>query len=495
MKGEDCEIRRKITSQVRSQRWHCIGVVVAGLCTNLCWIAWSSAPVESTSARFLRFDEVREILDAYEALAGSDSPQGQNEPLAPIPSESEWVTWVRATDAQIRSRIDQGVEDSISNLVLYGTSYTHDARIEDISSAINAQGVLADTVRHRLRALIRTLANPGANERLRLTREFLARQGFHMGPVSEPSGRALEEYLSRNLSRFVGELEGYEEKLRVAGRAGDPGELLSTRGTLFHSRGLSIDTSLLPNYALEETLRSLKEKGVLSPGSIRRVAIIGPGLDFADKRDGYDFYPLQTLQPFAVLEAVERSRLGSRSEISVSTLDLNPMVNAHIASLVEQARAGRPYVVHLPRDRRADWNAQAISYWRQFGEHIGRPTTGRAVPRWLGSVESRAVAVDPRRASRLAPLDLDVVAHTLDLPPSERFELVVATNVLVYYSRFEQSLAMASIGHMMKPGGVFLSNNVLPTQHPSTLEYLGRRSIAFSASRAYGDDVFVYRRR
>ncbi|HYT64874.1 MAG TPA: hypothetical protein VEL51_00540 [Vicinamibacterales bacterium] len=30
------------------------------------------------------------------------------------------------------------------------------------------------------------------------------------------------------------------------------------------------------------------------------VAIIGPGLDFSDKAKGYDVYPPQTIQPFAL---------------------------------------------------------------------------------------------------------------------------------------------------------------------------------------------------
>jgi chemotaxis methyl-accepting protein methylase len=77
----------------------------------------------------------------------------------------------------------------------------------------------------------------------------------------------------------------------------------------------------------------------------------------------------------------------------------------------------------------------------------------------------------------------------------EAFDLVVATNILVYYDRFQQALAMTSIARMMRPGGVFLSNTVLPAQRPSALEYLGRRSVTYSASGGYGDDIVAYRRK
>jgi hypothetical protein len=54
---------------------------------------------------------------------------------------------------------------------------------------------------------------------------------------------------------------------------------------------------------------------------------------------------------------------------------------------------------------------------------------------------------------------------------------------------------MNGIARMMSAGGVFLSNTVLPAQRPVALEYLGRRSVSYSASGSYGDDVVAYRRK
>jgi predicted TPR repeat methyltransferase len=87
---------------------------------------------------------------------------------------------------------------------------------------------------------------------------------------------------------------------------------------------------------------------------------------------------------------------------------------------------------------------------------------------------------------------LNVVGQVVD---GEEFDLVVATNILVYYDRFQQALAMAGIARMMRAGGVFLSNTLLPAQRPAALEYLGRRSVSYSVSGSYGDDVVAYRRR
>jgi chemotaxis methyl-accepting protein methylase len=41
------------------------------------------------------------------------------------------------------------------------------------------------------------------------------------------------------------------------------------------------------------------------------------------------------------------------------------------------------------------------------------------------------------------------------------FDLIIATNVLIYYDVFEQSLALANVAKMLRPGGIFLSNDLV----------------------------------
>jgi hypothetical protein len=427
---------------------------------------------------FLSFAEVSETLRLFadSGLPGSD-----------IADSTAWDRWIREQDAQVRARIDRGVEDSISNLILYGSSYTSLPRLESTESAVTEAGKISEAARARVHALVAAVGAAAPTERVRIVRDFLKRKVIARDGV--------EKFLTENLQRFAEEQRDYQKKLEDAGNSGDPGQVMFTRGTLYQTRGLSADTSLLPNYALEDSLRVLASKGVLAPGKIRRIAVIGPGLDFTDKRDGYDFYPLQTIQPFAVMEAVLRQNLGKAEEIEVVTLDLNPGVNAHVAKLARDARAGRAYTVQLPRDTAADWAPAAVAYWEHFGEILGTQAKPLPVPQALGGVTLRAVAVAPRFASRVTPLDLNVVTQRVDIEDGQGFDLVIATNILVYYDRFQQSLAMASIAHMMNPGGIFLANNALPAQHVESLEFLGRRTVAYATNGSYGDDVVVYRRR
>ena len=430
------------------------------------------------SVRYLRFDEVQETLrlNADSGIPGSD-----------IAESAAWDAWIRARDAEVRSRIDGGIEDSISNLILYGTSFTSLPRVESVERAASESGKLTPTTTARIHALAVALPSANRNERVRFVRDFLARQ-----KIAKDSE---ERYFTENLRRFVTEQATYQKKLQDAAADADPSAVYLARGTLFETRGLSVDTSLLPNFALEETLRAMVRKGVLAPGSMRRIAVIGPGLDFTDKRDGYDFYPLQTLQPFAVLEAVVRLDLGKAEDLQVVCLDLNSEVIAHVQKLAELGRAGQTYNLQLPRDPKAEWSPEAISYWKHFGEILGSPIKPLPVPATLSGVVARALAVRPEYAARMKAYDANIVAQTLDFPAGQGLDLVVATNVLVYYDRFQQALAMANIARMLNHGGILLANNVLPAQHAADLEYLGRRTIAFTLSGAYGDDVVVYRRR
>jgi hypothetical protein len=464
-------VAREFLSSVKAWR-------LALACVVLVSFSFAIHSAAEQAVRFLRYEEAAETLKLF-ADAGLSTTD--------VKDSDGWNEWVRKRDAEVRARVEQGVEDSISNLILYGASYTSLPRVENAESAASAAGELTAAARARVHALAVALPNGARNERLRFVSEFLVRKGI--------AKESIETKLQENLKRLIAEQRAYQEKLKESEAASDPATKLLARGTLFQDRGLSADTSLLPNYALEDTLKTMLRKGAIQPGSMHRILVIGPGLDFTDKRDGYDFYPVQTIQPFAMLEAVARLGLGKAEEISVVSADLNAGVNAHVARMAERGRAGQPYTVQLPRLVSAEWSPEAVAYWQKFGEVLGTPVKPLPVPASVIDVTMRAVAIRPRYAAQMRGYDMNVVTQTIDVPEGHGFDLVVATNVLVYYDLFQQALAMGSIAHMMNHGGIFLANHALPAQHAPELEFLGRRTVAYTPSGAYGDDVVVYRRR
>jgi hypothetical protein len=69
---------------------------------------------------------------------------------------------------------------------------------------------------------------------------------------------------------------------------------------------------------------------------------------------------------------------------------------------------------------------------------------------------------------------------------------VVATNVLLYYDVFEQSLAVANLAHLMRPGAVLLTNTRLDDLPAFPLRRVGESVHAFSDRPGDGEYVFVY---
>ena len=45
--------------------------------------------------------------------------------------------------------------------------------------------------------------------------------------------------------------------------------------------------------------------------------------------------------------------------------------------------------------------------------------------------------------------------------PEQEFDLIIGTNIFIYYGAFEQSLARENIAAMLRPGGYLLTNNLL----------------------------------
>ncbi len=448
---------------------------------------------------FIPYDDARPILEAEaEILPQGLSGKSQSE------LSRDWPAWIARHDAEVRTRLAQGDEDSLINFLVFGTSYTRQPRISATQlGQLNQSGAVTNLaadnspVVNRLKArisdLIKAALMPGTNERVLFVREILTRRkGFNL---ATQTGRAqAEKFLLDSISRILSEHAAYARVLEQARLQGDPSEEFAERSRLYRTRGLSSDTSILPNFALEEALKNLKARALLAPKSVMRVAIVGPGLDFTDKQEGYDFYPQQTIQPFAVIDTLLRLGLARADALQVTTLDLSPRVNGHLSRARERALRGQAYTVQLPRDMHAGWKPDVVSYWEHFGDQIGVPATAVPVPADAGDLRVRAVRIRPDVVARVNPVDLNIVAQRMELPESERFDLIIGTNIFVYYDTFEQSLAMNNVEHMLRRGGLLLSNNAMLELPFSRVHSVGYTTTVYSDRQSDGDHIIWYRR-
>jgi hypothetical protein len=376
------------------------------------------------------------------------------------PDAGKWSAWTAREDKAIRARLQQGDLDSMVNFLLFGTSFTTQPRIkvEAIGEASKA-GVL----RTRVDDLVAGLRTPGDSERLNFLRSLLRAKGVDPD-VSGETG----VFIYQNLQRVL------EERGVIAQRAEAAKHRTASaldRASLFEDRGVSLDTSILPDFAIEQTLRELKRRGVLREGQIARIAIVGPGLDFADKNEesAYDYYPQQTVQPFAVYDSLLRLALAKPDALQVSVLDISARVIDHL----QRARKGGPYVIQLPHDVGRPWPPELIAYWQTLGDRIGSPVASIRPPQIFAGLETRAIQVRPEVVLACQPIDLNIVLERLILPEAERYDLIIGTNIFIYYGPFEQSLALENAGAMLKPGGLLLTNDRLPEVPGGTMREAG----------------------
>ena len=383
--------------------------------------------------------------------------------LTPTQMEAAWPGWIERHDREVRARLEQGDEDTIVNWMLFGTSFT--SRPRAVLGAVESQTpgdrqlVLRRTVElisARLEDLLKALVTPGTDERRLFARAFLQGKGLRFATNADQD--AVRNYLIAAVMRVASEQEQIDQELGATS-GGDAVTEFAKRSQLFRTRGLSLDTSLLPNYSIEQALAAMKARGLLKAGAVRRVAIVGPGLDFADKDVGFDIYPQQTIQPFAVLDSLKRLGLTpSPGDPEIVLLDISPRIIDHVTRARARAARNIGYTLNLPLPRSTSWLPEVRTYWQTLGDQIGMPTQAQTPKAIAELAELRAVRARPSSVQRMSVLDVNIVTQRLE----EAFDLVIATNVFIYYDVLEQALAMSNVEAMLKPGAFLLANVAAP---------------------------------
>jgi len=434
----------------------------------------------SVRTEFISLQSAQPVLEGFRDALPPDLKAAS--PL----DAAKWSAWVQHQDREVRNRLIRGEEDTLVNLLRFGVTFTTEYRIDDEFLARYGQsGLVNSFAENRANDLIHAWTAPNPSAGLIEMRTFVESHGHSL---KTPRERAeTKKYLLDSLARLR------DEYLKYKAQPKD-----ERRFQLFQDRGISLDTNLWPDYLLDLAFRSLREKGMLKPGGVRRIAIVGPGLDFANKEAGNDFYPPQTVQPFAVLDSLLRLRIASASTVELDTLDISENVNVHVAQIRRVAAQGRGYILQLPwnteRPMSGEYRAHFVEYWQKLGDQIGQPVAPIPVPEAAGSTQTRAIQVRPDIVGRVTPLDVNVVYQRLSWPADCAYDLVIGTNIFLYYGAFEQSLARANVSAMLRPGGFLISTDKLADKASSELNDVLEVPVDMSEQPLIQDIVFFYRR-
>jgi hypothetical protein len=350
-----------------------------------------------------------------------------------------FVSYVERVRQMNARRVREG---DLDHLVFYLLQSTHFTTLPAIEPALSAKALVVATetdippaVRARATELLRALESADRDPRLAYFRELVS--------AAFPTRRDREAALLREyvrVMRFV-----YEKEF-VAQRSE---QRTAAVAELYRTRGLSTDTAVEAGFLVHQGLGVLR---ALAPDlRIRRVLIVGPGLDLAPRTSLREAGPPESYQPWAVMDALLSLGLSHPGGVAVVAADINPRVVQHLRRAHD-----RPPVLTLASEIR---ETDAVSLSTEYREYFAG--LGRAI----GSASqngplSKAVRVTPAVAGALQAETLDIVTERLTATP---FDLIVATNILPYFDDAQLALAMVNIAGMLAPGGTFLHNEGRPS--------------------------------
>jgi hypothetical protein len=299
-------------------------------------------------------------------------------------------------DTNTAEREREGENDHLIFYILQSQEFTNAARIEPALSA--KQFVESGAIPRDARQRLDQFAKSKINtERFTYFRSLVPRERS-------------SEYLREQYSRAMKSLHAKE---------------FDAKPDYYQTRGHSTDTQITANYALWTALSVLKAS---QPSlKLQRVLIVGPGLDIAPRTDLVDRYPPQSYQPYATAQALRD--LGLAETPRIECVDINDRVLRFINAFPQRSELKL-----------------------EFGLPRGEPD----FEVWARNTASKLASVPRNVARAITAQKLNIVTQRLE----SRYDLIVATNILVYLNDVEALLAIANIESMLAPAGYFIHNEL-----------------------------------
>ena len=340
-----------------------------------------------------------------------------------IPANAaEFSEYIARIDHETAERVREGQSEALVYYFLQSSVFTKVSRIEPALSAREyyaSNREVPAAVLRRCADFLRALKGEMRDERGRYFQQHLMAWQRTPEYLREAYGRAM---------KFL-----YEKEIE-------------TREGTYETRGFSTDTSLAASYTVWNALSVVK---AISPGrSVRRVLVVGPGVDFAPRTDFDDRRPPQSYQPYATADALLSLGLARRESLAIECADINDQVLAAIpASRIEL--------------RIEPGSSEFMDYQRRLRSHM-----------------DQALAI-PVSASKLNI----ITARLTDV----KYDLVIATNVLLYFPAPQLALALANMESMLATGGYLIHNDLRSETELYTkemgLEWLQARRILIAQGR------------
>jgi CheR methyltransferase, SAM binding domain len=327
--------------------------------------------------------------------------------------------------------------------------------LADGSDYLPSNEMMPKSSRARMMDFIKAIGRGSADERLNYGKSLLSQTTNPSIPVD----RHLYAEYARSM-KFL-----YLKEF--ASRAIQKEQQAAYIGALYQDRGHSTDTQIEANYAVYVALASLKTQ---SPSTrIRKVLIVGPGLDFAPRTDLIDQFGPQSYQPFAVADALIGLQLADAAQLHIHCVDINQRVVNYLRGLKQDKQVTLSILSGIAETASRPLAGGFKEYFRGLGRSIGMEADLKA-PAIYDSHLKKALRIGPEIAGMISVDRLNIITERYE--PAPNYDLIVVTNVFPYFKPAELIFALSNIAAMMAEGG-YLIHNELQTVPSSAVAPLG----------------------
>jgi hypothetical protein len=411
-------------------------------------------------------------------------------------SASDFDRFVERTHAENDRRVREG---DLDHLIFY-LLQSNEISLTPIDPALSAKALVDGMDEASRRAFLRGEPAPlnaipkSADERI--AQGLIVLEGDISFPRRDYFRDLVRTVFPSRADRSAGVRREYLRAMRfvyqkefVAQKSERPGDAVAE---LYRARGLSTDTAIEAGFVVSE---GIGIAAALDPTRrIRRVLIVGPGLDIAPRTSFNQEAPPQSYQPWAVMDALVALKLSVQGEVEIVGADINPRVVSHLRGLRES-----PPKLRLATELRDGDGVTLRPDYREYFIRLGTALGTAGVVEIKDGRLTKSVQVNAASARALDGARLDIVTERLTGAP---FDLVIATNILPYFDDTQLALAIANIASMTAPGGLFLHNE----RRPILGDFAAALGLPFEQSRhatladvrggaPLFDSVFVHRKK
>ncbi len=458
------------------------GLAVALVCAGVLAIE-AGAPIVQT----LRWEDLPVSIERRLVAAGLDARA-----FLAFGEEQERRTQARVRESDLDALIYYALQsvaftdaqpiEPASSAKAFVERLDADARVRFLAHESMPIDAVPLEVRGRLARIIPALRDPPAGSRLAYFRDLISR---------ETRSDQLEAFL---LEQYVRAARFLYEKEFVAPARHDSIDAIAT---LYRQRALSTETSVEAGYLVHLGLATIR--ALDAERRIRRVLVVGPGLELAPRTGLLEIAPPQSSQPYAVLDSLVMLGLARLGDVSLLCADVNPRVVDHL-QMAKAREVALTLVSGIGDTATTTLQDDYRRYFDGLGRSIGRVTPAPTLPERYRGHLYKSLRIRSDVSGAIGATGVDISRQRLSVEP---FDLIVATNVFLYMGDIPLTLALASLASMLAPGGVLIHNEPralvaavtteqhLPIAHARTAQLASVRG----APAPLYDSVFVHVKR